>query len=111
MPILAEISRCLHLLTTDAKPDPPERGIPGYTNNLPPSPSEILQKSAPTTPNIDNVRQDSQRPTEHQQSTSEFIPDKSETPDSEQCGASNGNRKNSKQTKNRFKTKPYKTGK
>ncbi|CAL7949461.1 unnamed protein product [Xylocopa violacea] len=34
MPILSSLSRRLHMLTTDAKPDPPRIPIKGYTHNL-----------------------------------------------------------------------------
>ncbi|XP_076762579.1 death domain-containing immune deficiency protein isoform X3 [Xylocopa sonorina] len=34
MPILSNLSRRLHMLTTDAKPDPPRIPIDGYTHNL-----------------------------------------------------------------------------
>ncbi|KAL2741966.1 protein immune deficiency [Vespula maculifrons] len=34
MPILSDLSRRFHLLTTDAKPDPPRIPIEGHTNNL-----------------------------------------------------------------------------
>lgn len=54
MPILSELSRRFHMLTTDAKPDPPRTGIPGYTHNLPPTEDEEAKKtrskSTPTTP-------------------------------------------------------------
>ncbi|XP_014484748.1 PREDICTED: uncharacterized protein LOC106749612 [Dinoponera quadriceps] len=53
MPILSELSRRFHMLTTDAKPDPPRIGIPGYTHNLPPTEDEVAKKtrskSVPTT--------------------------------------------------------------
>ncbi|XP_029170384.1 protein immune deficiency [Nylanderia fulva] len=54
MPILSQLSRRFHMLTTDAKADPPRTGIEGYTHNLPPTSDEELRKtqskSAPTTP-------------------------------------------------------------
>lgn len=54
MPILSELSRRFHMLTTDAKPDPPRTGIPGYTHNLPPTEDEEAKKtrskSTPTKP-------------------------------------------------------------
>lgn len=34
MPILSNLSRRFHMLTTDAKPDPPRIPIRGYTHNL-----------------------------------------------------------------------------
>ncbi|XP_011145967.1 uncharacterized protein LOC105187066 [Harpegnathos saltator] len=53
MPILSELSRRFHMLTTDAKPDPPRTGIPGYTHNLPPTEDTTKKprsRSTPTTP-------------------------------------------------------------
>lgn len=45
MSILSELSRRLHLLTTDAIPDPPRVGIKGYTHNLEPERVEEKSKS------------------------------------------------------------------
>ncbi|XP_015118041.1 protein immune deficiency [Diachasma alloeum] len=52
MPILAELSRRLHLLTTDAKPDPPRIHINDNTNNLGP---RLSPKSAPPTPEVERT--------------------------------------------------------
>lgn len=45
MPILSELSRRFQMLTTDAKPDPPRTGVPGYTHNLPPTEDEETKKT------------------------------------------------------------------
>lgn len=56
MPILSELSRRFHMLTTDAKPDPPRTGIAGYTHNPPPTQDEekkdskMRSKSTPIIP-------------------------------------------------------------
>ncbi|KOC63318.1 Receptor-interacting serine/threonine-protein kinase 1 [Habropoda laboriosa] len=63
MPILSDLSRRFHLLTTDAKPDPPRLPIKGYTHNLEPSAvNEKTKKtefvSAPTTEREKSVLND-----------------------------------------------------
>lgn len=57
MPILSELSRRFHMLTTDAKPDPPRTRISDYTHNLAPTQEEeeeskrTRSKSTSATPN------------------------------------------------------------
>ncbi|KAL2722547.1 protein immune deficiency [Vespula squamosa] len=46
MPILSDLSRRFHLLTTDAKPDPPRVPIEGYTNNLRSSKEEKTKRKS-----------------------------------------------------------------
>ncbi|XP_035719836.1 protein immune deficiency-like [Vespa mandarinia] len=46
MPILSDLSRRFHLLTTDAKPDPPRIPIEGHTNNLRSSDEENTKRKS-----------------------------------------------------------------
>lgn len=59
MPILSEISRRFHMLTTDAKPDPPRIEIAGYTHDLSSDENSKTQsKSASTIPNKEQIHND-----------------------------------------------------
>lgn len=55
MSVLSELSRRFHALTTDAKPDPPRVATESYTHNPNPSSLEVMQKSAPVTPDINKI--------------------------------------------------------
>ncbi|XP_012276037.1 receptor-interacting serine/threonine-protein kinase 1 [Orussus abietinus] len=56
MPILSSLSKRLHLLTTDSKPDPPRIQNAAYTNNLEPPPSEVRTKSTSSVPKGGTVK-------------------------------------------------------
>lgn len=107
MPILADLSRRLHLLTTDAKPDPPRDGVPSYTHNLP-DPADRSQKSAPSTPGTGTSADDLGDRFTRRKS----VPDPGDSSPLGNSGTSNGTKKNSKDTKvPRFKAKTaYRNG-
>lgn len=96
MPILENLSRRLHMLTTDAKPDPPRIHIEDNTNNLGP---RLSQKSAPQTPEVDTSNEGKSEGRDRRSS----MPERS---------AEDKERRNSAETKKpRFKTKSTKNGK
>ncbi|XP_043277520.1 protein immune deficiency [Venturia canescens] len=111
MPILADLSRRLRLLTTDAKPDPPRIPSKDNTNNLLPSPSDSNQKSQPTTPDVKDSREAPKNPLDPRGSNSDAnSEDEGDRPGLGNDRSASGGKKEWKDSKNaRFKTKiPYK---
>ena len=74
MPIFSKLSRRFHMLTTDAKPDPPRIEITGYTHNLDPhtvtSETNGIPKSAPVTPDPQVQQKNDVTPSEEKTSLS-----------------------------------------
>ncbi|XP_076657423.1 death domain-containing immune deficiency protein [Halictus rubicundus] len=86
MPILTNLSRRFHMLTTDAIPEPPRIGIKGYTHNL--NEGETNEKSK-TTSEVNKSQINDSVPTNTHPETTETDKAKFSTSDSKQRRKSN----------------------
>ncbi|XP_076284484.1 death domain-containing immune deficiency protein [Lasioglossum baleicum] len=85
MPILSNLSRRFHMLTTDSIPEPPRIEIKGYTHNL----NDETNEKSNATPEINKSQVDDSAPTNTRSETTEKDKEKSPTCDSRQRRKSN----------------------